>query len=295
MTLVHARICLVVVAQLLIIWQDRYLPFTFSHPAAILPFPRKHLVFSALVVGSMSPDFYYFALVPDSQRFGHTLLGLFLFCLPAGLAILWLFHKVFKAPLLSLAPAHLRHRLAAEDLNFRFGPASRMAWILLSIAIGWVTHMAWDGVTHWNGIFVTPDSFLRYRPPFWPHLALYGYLQLFSSVMGLLFLALAYWRWSHRTPVSAMPVVRGMSIRTRTAILVAAAVAALVFGVLVGIRGANELPHEWFRVFVIRTIVACITAGFVEVVAFSVYWHLAKDKPRKPSSGAGLREPAYQD
>src|SRR5215467_12574272 len=35
-------------------------PFTFSHPAAVLPLARRGLVFSALVVGSMAPDFPYF-------------------------------------------------------------------------------------------------------------------------------------------------------------------------------------------------------------------------------------------
>lgn len=38
------------------------LPLTFAHPAAVLPFSRKskYIHFSALVLGSMAPDFEYF-------------------------------------------------------------------------------------------------------------------------------------------------------------------------------------------------------------------------------------------
>ncbi|SEF46838.1 protein of unknown function [Flavobacterium urumqiense] len=37
------------------------MPFTFSHPAIILPFLKnKKLSATALIIGSMSPDFEYF-------------------------------------------------------------------------------------------------------------------------------------------------------------------------------------------------------------------------------------------
>jgi hypothetical protein len=60
------------------------LPLTLAHPAAVLPF-RRWFVFSGLVIGSLAPDFEYFLYVPDSLRIGHTLPGVFLFCLPVGL------------------------------------------------------------------------------------------------------------------------------------------------------------------------------------------------------------------
>jgi hypothetical protein len=31
------------------------MPFTFSHPAAVIPFNKEELVFSAFVIGSMTP------------------------------------------------------------------------------------------------------------------------------------------------------------------------------------------------------------------------------------------------
>jgi len=63
------------------------LPFTLAHPAAVLPLRRTGLVFSALVVGSMAPDFPYFLSVSDAIRWGHSTRGVFLFCLPFGLLV----------------------------------------------------------------------------------------------------------------------------------------------------------------------------------------------------------------
>lgn len=75
------------------------MPFTISHTAAVLPFAR-HLnrwrALSAVVIGSMVPDFTL--LVPwSSQRVdSHSIVGLFTFCLPIGLACYWLFEYVVK-------------------------------------------------------------------------------------------------------------------------------------------------------------------------------------------------------
>src|SRR5581483_12465816 len=49
-------------------------PFTLAHPAAVLPLRRRGLVFSALVVGSMAPDFeYFFGL---KRPISHTMPGI---------------------------------------------------------------------------------------------------------------------------------------------------------------------------------------------------------------------------
>lgn len=39
------------------------MPFTFAHPATVLPFAKKHskhISVTALILGSMAPDFEYF-------------------------------------------------------------------------------------------------------------------------------------------------------------------------------------------------------------------------------------------
>src|SRR5437762_1241430 len=127
------------------------MPFTLSHPAAAVPLARLGLPLSALVVGSMAPDFPYFLNVAKHSHYGHTLPGIFCFCVPAGLVALWLFHRVLKLPLLSLLPTAHQARLCAAATAFRFGPARNFALILLGLLIGTLTHVAWDSVTHEHG------------------------------------------------------------------------------------------------------------------------------------------------
>ena len=67
------------------------MPWTFAHPAAILPL-RRHLPQAALVVGSISPDIgYYLGLYPLAT-FAHSGWGLLLACLPIGAAVLVVWH-----------------------------------------------------------------------------------------------------------------------------------------------------------------------------------------------------------
>ena len=46
------------------------MPFTLAHPAAVLPFARTKLVFSALIAGALAPDVGYFLTLyrPDAPR-----------------------------------------------------------------------------------------------------------------------------------------------------------------------------------------------------------------------------------
>ena len=63
------------------------MPFTLSHPLAVVPLRRwcpARLNFAALVIGSMSPDFGYFIGQFDAAAFAHTIPGLFTVCLPTG-------------------------------------------------------------------------------------------------------------------------------------------------------------------------------------------------------------------
>ncbi len=49
------------------------MPFTFSHPAIVLPFlKKKHFSATALVVGTMSPDLEYFFRMKIQSEISHT-------------------------------------------------------------------------------------------------------------------------------------------------------------------------------------------------------------------------------
>lgn len=122
------------------------MPLTFSHPAAVVPFARFGLSLSALVIGSMSPDFIYFLRLAPRGHYGHTLPGLLLFCLPAGFTVLWLFHRVIKPPLLSLLPFKMEN-----GGTFRILPLKNLASLSAAILVGAFSHILWDGFTHENG------------------------------------------------------------------------------------------------------------------------------------------------
>src|SRR3954467_3723030 len=74
------------------------MPFTFAHPAAVLPVHsryKKWLPLSALVIGSLIPDAaYYFPLPGNFNHISHSLLGTFYSSLPLGILALLVFYWI---------------------------------------------------------------------------------------------------------------------------------------------------------------------------------------------------------
>lgn len=117
------------------------MPFTLSHPAAVLPFlplaRRSGVPVAALAIGAMSPDFEFFVHLAPRALFSHTLPGLLGFCLPVGLVVYALWVR-------AAAPV-VRHLFAIAA-----APATPIAWGAAGIGIlfGAATHLIWDGLTH---------------------------------------------------------------------------------------------------------------------------------------------------
>jgi hypothetical protein len=229
-----------------------------------------------MMIGAMAPDFPYFILLSHTIIYGHTIAGVFTFCLPAGLFLLWLYHRFFKMPLLALAPEHLARRISAQDLRFSFWPASRLAWLAASVVIGSFTHIFWDDFTHERGLFVTMVPELKLY--FGLHMPLFAFLQLGSTVVGAAFLAWAYWRWLKRTKPDHDPIVAQLGVSTRIALFVICVAGILVCAIPYGLHFANELRKYWWSVFIVKAVVASITAGFVELVMYSMAWHLTRSR-----------------
>lgn len=89
------------------------LPFTFSHPAAVLPL-RRFGDLSALVIGSMVPDAGYLLILELPRQLTHGCLGLIVFCLPVGLALYGFYHGLLRRPFLALLPDGVRLRLSGR-------------------------------------------------------------------------------------------------------------------------------------------------------------------------------------
>jgi len=168
------------------------MPFTFAHPAAILPLRRSRFLQTVpLIIGSLVPDVPYFF----PGRFGrafpdtHTLYGSVFTCLPLGMALLVL-TLLLREPLTVLLGARARWICLRSIERFNARP---LHWpiALLSIPIGSWTHIAWDSFTHQTGWTAMRVAALS------APVSVFGWdtatshlLQYVSSVFGLVMLAI---------------------------------------------------------------------------------------------------------
>lgn len=134
------------------------MPFTFSHPAIILPLkylPKKWFSLTSLVIGSLTPDFEYFLRMKVESNFSHTISGLFWFDLPLGLLLAYVFHDVIRNNFYDNLPMFLKTRLLKFKL-FNWDNYFKENWliVLISVLIGASSHLLWDSFTHTTGYFV---------------------------------------------------------------------------------------------------------------------------------------------
>jgi hypothetical protein len=174
------------------------MPTPIAHPAASIPFTKVGLVFSALVAGSLSPDFGYFVPLPG-YYFMYTIPGVMLFDVPVGLALLILFHILIKWPLLSLLPNSLQRRLYKHAQGFSFGPLKHFFVILLSLLVGSITHVILDSFTHVYGWMA--EHFSVFHTPI-GGMPLYTILQYLGSLLGIALLIYWFVRWMPTAPQS---------------------------------------------------------------------------------------------
>jgi len=178
------------------------LPFTLSHPAAVLPLRRfcPRLNFAALLIGSIIPDIGYYIPGLAAHRQTHSLAGIVFPGLPVGLVMLALLH-LLKRPLCFVLPQPHRDALtalAAEPRRWT-GPAS-LFMAAASVLLGAWTHLVWDGFTHrgrWGPqhlAFLNDPALLIGGQA----IPLYEWLQWLSSLAGGLILLWAYHSWLRR-------------------------------------------------------------------------------------------------
>jgi len=134
------------------------MPFTFSHPAIILPLisiKRKWRSSTGLIIGSITPDFEYFIRMNGKSIYSHTLSGIFWFDLPLAVVLCFVYHLIVRNPLVDNLPPFLRMRLAAFK-RFQWGNyySKNFIVVVISILIGATSHLFWDSFTHDNGFFV---------------------------------------------------------------------------------------------------------------------------------------------
>ena len=175
------------------------MPFTFSHPALILPlkyFPNKWFSLTGLVIGSLTPDFEYFLRMRIKSIYSHTLEGIFWFDLPLGIFLAFIFHNVVRNSLFSNLPTFLQSRFL-KFTHYNWNEYFKKNWfvVIISILIGAFSHLFWDSFTHDDGYFVTQLPFLQNSINFYniqiPYLKI---LQHSSTLIGALIIAFTIYK-----------------------------------------------------------------------------------------------------
>ncbi|MEK3915915.1 DUF4184 family protein [Paenibacillus sp. FSL H7-0331] len=164
-----------------------FLPFTFAHPLYSFPIKfikPRYFSLSGLILGSMSPDYEYFIALEPYQTIGHTHKGLLLQGLPLCVVILFLLHLIRK-PLILHLPSMFHIDVKAYQLIRSFDFRDIKNWIvfLLSVVIGFYSHIFLDAFTHKSGYFVMNYPLLQ---NIYFSVPLYKLLQHILSLIGML-------------------------------------------------------------------------------------------------------------
>jgi hypothetical protein len=172
------------------------MPFTFSHPAIILP---VHAAFNrwtsltGLVASSLAPDFEKFIRMEAYDPYSHTWRSIFYFNLPLGLLLTFVFHLVVRDALIHNLPGFMSRRLSRFK-QFDWVGYFRQNYliVILSIILGAASHIFWDSFTHREGRAVGWLPFLLGDIRISGHRFYYFFiLQLLSSLFGALYILYA--------------------------------------------------------------------------------------------------------
>lgn len=197
-------------------------------------------------------------------------MGIFLFCVPASLAVYIAFYLFLRQPLIALMPAAVSARLSPQP---EWVPKSISSLLIIvgSFVIGAGTHIGWDAFTHGNTLVVR--SFEIFRTPIGPmeglQIPLYKLLQHVSSVFGLMVLALSTLYWMRRTPPSF--VWRDHLTRIERIVV---SIGILIAGTGGGIAGSMTRPARTFEHVVFNGVVSGMASMVLAILVFCAYWRI---------------------
>jgi hypothetical protein len=251
------------------------MPFTGSHPAAVLPLLRWGMPPSALVVGSVVPDVPFYVPIPVSIELTHSLTGAVSVDLLIGAAAFVAWHAVLAPAVVALAPGGLASRLAAPvgpvRIRRHLGSVGSVALTVLGLAVGVLTHIGWDAFTHaqlWG------PRHLAWLSRTYGPLAGFEWAQHASSVVGAVAVGLwcrRWWRTRAQDPpdASATTPYRGRVLIGRV-VLIACAVLGATVGLVAGVRDATHGLEGTLFLVVTRTGTATVAALAVVAAAMGV-------------------------
>jgi len=235
------------------------MPFTFSHPAVVLPFAkvfRRNLSFTGLVIGSMTPDFEYFIRMRDISLYSHTWEGLVWFDIPLAFVLVLMYEFFVKDKLIDRLPTTSNRRLSCFRGYRSHFTAGYLIAILISVALGAASHIAWDGLTHPQGMFIHSFPVLmRIVRIHGYHLYVFTILQHGSTLVGALIIWISYLTLPKKELTKAKSVV-GYWLQI-----------LLVTAVVLAIRFAFGLSyHQYADViisFITGALIGLLIASFI--------------------------------
>jgi hypothetical protein len=141
------------------------MPFTFAHPAIVLPFnycSKRYISLTGLVIGSLVPDFEYFLRMRIKSVYSHTLSGMLWFDLPLAILLAFFFHGIVRNQLIYHLPAFLYKRLQSYT-TFHWYKRFFRSWfvVIVSTLIGIGSHLLWDSFTQRARFFCRSSSFSK--------------------------------------------------------------------------------------------------------------------------------------
>lgn len=256
-------------------------PWTFAHPAAVLPFRKIgqfRLPLAALVIGSIAPDLGYYVGQFRLATFAHSTIGVILVCLPTGALVLALF-SVIQPALIQLLPHPHRHAIV-EALRARCYRAKRsqdLALAAMGLIVGAGTHTVWDSFTHatgfavqWMPVLQTTLFEIGSR-----QMHVYSLFQHASTLIGVGVLVVTYCRWLRsQQPVPAATNHR--QERLRYVVLIGCFACACAVGVLGAGASADSRP-DGGGLDVFRMVILATNAFAALLVVSALAWRRCGD------------------
>jgi Domain of unknown function (DUF4184) len=255
------------------------MPWTFAHPAAILPLRSIggfRLPLAALVVGSLTPDFGYYLGLFQLATFAHSSLGILLFCLPAGAMVFALFAAV-RHDLIRLLPQPHRGALRSSTHDGRHTSNLRNLFrVAIGLCAGAATHVVWDSFTHASGLAVhllpalqTPVLTVGSR-----QMHVYNLLQHASTVVGLVAIMVVYQRWLRQSRPNHQ--TNPTEERGRYLVLIGCLALACTSGVLLAIATTTP-PSTASSLDLFRVVILSTNAFAVLLFLSAIVWRRRGD------------------
>ncbi|MFI6498793.1 DUF4184 family protein [Nonomuraea typhae] len=251
------------------------MPFTPAHVAAVLPLissARLRPVFDpwALAIGAMVPDLPIFLPFLPTYADWHSVPGILTLDLLSVVVLVYLFHGLFREPLIALLPPALSGRAATLKPSLRLPP------IVFGALLGSATHVFWDSFTHSYSVDVWGWTFFDERVL--GVISVFRLLQYLSSIAGLA--VVAWWavRGLSRMAAAAVPGHLHTPWPVRRAVLSACA-AGIVLGAAVWPL-IDHPEHGSLASLVTRVGAGTLVGLGLVLTGYAVTWQVRRRRVR---------------